>query len=89
MQDCKFFFCPSGNTSKQQLTLDVSVHAPLYDISLEVRSHSADEENKHLSDMRPVEKLLSVLHARFVVWLAHRRARCRLEDGRAWPTKRH
>lgn len=48
------------------------LYTPVYNLPLESRPHCAHQKNKHLSDLRTVEELLSVLHARFVLWPTYR-----------------
>lgn len=74
MQDCRL---PSSTLRFNSKTffkklISGAVYTPVYNLPLESRPHCAHQKNKHLSDLRTVEELLSVLHARFVLWPTYR-----------------
>lgn len=68
--ECKIVGDHWIETIKHILTR-ATVHASVYDFQMESRPYCTHEANQHLPDLRPVEELLSVLHAGFVFRLAY------------------
>lgn len=73
MQNCKTGIFLARTTEYNMLT-HYPVYASVYHFPMEGRSHRAHQANQYLSDLCPVKELLPVLHARFVVRIAHRRS---------------
>jgi hypothetical protein len=60
----------------------------LHSLPVESRSHSSPKANEHLSDLRPAEELLPVLHARSVIRTLDTGAGRRAQDDRTGPHQR-
>lgn len=68
--ECKVVCSSYINITRFLLTNSL-VHTSVYDFPVEGRSHCAHEANQHLPDLRPLEELLPVLHARSVIRFAN------------------
>lgn len=81
--ECKV--CPTAaRKANRKLTPVPDLHATIYRLSMEGRSLSPPKALHYLSHLRATEELLSMLHARSVIWLTNNDTGCCFENDSSW-----